>query len=850
MGLMARIKTTKANHRLRDRRRRGTAAFAGSSNVVRIPVKSRVALLVGFGMWLASAVANTPLAAGPQQPSAQTLPAGAAAENASAVVDRYCVGCHSNTLKTAGLSLQAMDPANPAAHGDVWERVVRKLRAGQMPPASARRPDPAALDSLIAWLEESLDRTATGRPNPGRPLLHRLNRAEYANVIRDLVDLEVDVTPLLPADDSTYGFDNIAEVLGVSPLLQERYLAAAERISALAVGDPRLSAGSTTYRVRQDLSQNQHIEGLPIGTIGGVLGRPTLPLDGDYDIQVRFMRTNTGAMRGLEYPHQLEILVDGERVHLASFGGDTDLRALYQNPTLASDAVDARLKVRVHLNAGPHEIGTAFVEKTNAAPVERLQPFLRSSDTMDTSGFPHMDLLSITGPFNSSGPGDTPSRRRIFTCRPATAAQETGCATKILTTIARRAYRRPVTSAETQDLLRYFDSGRASGGRFDAGIQMALRRVLASPKFVFRSEADPAGVAPGTAYRISDLELASRLSFFLWSSMPDDELLDVASRGMLKDPDTLAGQTRRMLAHPRSTALVTNFAGQWLYLRNLRGMVPDSNVFPDFDDNLRQALQRETELFVESIMREDRNVFDLLTADYTFVNERLARHYGIPNIYGSHFRRVTIRDEARRGLLGKGAILAVTSQANRTSPVIRGKWILQNLVGIPPAPPPPNVPMLKEPGEQDRPLTMRERMAAHRNNPVCGSCHNVMDPLGFALEHFDAVGAWRDKDAGAPVDATGQFWDGTSIDGAVGLRQALLKRPEVFVQTMTEKLLTYALGRGLDYHDMPVVRAILRQSSASGYRFSSLVLGIVNSMPFQMRMKAAPDSGPGSTRTE
>jgi hypothetical protein len=717
-----------------------------------------------------------------------------------------------------------------------------------MPPAGARRPDPGAIDGTISWLEASLDRAAASRPNPGRPLLHRLNRAEYANVIRDLLDLEVDVTALLPADDSTYGFDNIADVLGVSPLLQERYLAAAERISALAVGDPRLGAGSTTYRVRQDLSQNQHIEGLPIGTVGGVLGRPTLPLEGDYDLQVRFMRTNTGAMRGLEYPHQLEILVDSERVHLATFGGDTDLRALYQNPTLASDAVDARLKVRVHLTAGPHDIGTAFIEKTNAASVDRLQPFLRSSDTMDTSGFPHMDLLSVTGPFNPSGPGDTPSRRRIFTCRPAAATQENACATQILSTLARRAYRRPVTTAELQDLLRYFASGRSSGKRFDAGVQMALRRILASPKFVFRSEADPLGVSPGTPYRISDFELASRLSFFLWSSMPDDELLDVALRGQLKDPGTLERQTRRLLADPRSSALVTNFAGQWLYLRNLRSMVPDSNVFPDFDDNLRQALQRETELFFESIMREDRNVFDLLTANYTFVNERLAKHYGIPNIYGSHFRRITIVDEARKGLLGKGAILAVTSQANRTSPVIRGKWILQNLVGIPPAPPPPNVPMLKEPGEQDRPLTMRERMAAHRNNPVCASCHNVMDPLGFALENFDAVGAWRDRDAGAPVDATGQFWDGSTIDGAVGLRQALLKRPDVFVQTMTEKLLTYALGHGLDHNDMPVVRAILRDASRHEYRFSSLVLGIVNSMPFQMRIKGAAGE-PGPSRT-
>ncbi len=736
--------------------------------------------------------------------------------------------------------LDHFDVAKAGDQAEVWEKVVRKVRAGQMPPAGVRQPDAASLEELVTWLETELDRAAAAHPNPGRPLLHRLNRAEYANAIRDLLDLDIDVTMLLPPDDSTQGFDNIADVLGVSPFLQERHLAAAERISAIAVGDPRLGPGSVTFRVRQDLSQNQHIEGLPIGTVGGVLGRPTLPLNGEYVIQVRLMRTNTGAMRGLEYPQQLEILVDGQRVHLATFGGDRDVRALYQNPTLASDAIDDRLKVRLLLKGGAHDVGAAFIEKTNAASVNRLRPFLRASDTMDTSGFPHMDFMSITGPFDSTGPAETPSRRRIFVCRPSDARAESACATQIITTLARRAYRRPVSSAEVEELLRYFHAGRTSGGRFDAGVQMALRRILASPKFVFRSETDLAEVAPGTPYRVTDLELASRLSFFLWSSIPDDQLLDVASQGRLRDPAVLEQQVRRLLKDPRSEALVTNFAGQWLYLRNLRSTVPDSNVFPDFDDNLRQSFQRETELFFESIVREDRNVFDLLTANYTFLNERLARHYKIPNIYGSQFRRVTLTDEARRGLLGKGAILTVTSQANRTSPVIRGKWILQNLVGIPPAPPPPNVPMLKEPGEQDKPLTMRERMEAHRTDPVCANCHKIMDPLGFALENFDAVGAWRDREAGAAVEASGQFWDGSALDGVVGLRTALLKRPQVFVHTMTEKLLTYALGRGLDYHDMPTVRSILRGSARQDFRFSSLVIGIVTSAPFQMRMKASP----------
>jgi mono/diheme cytochrome c family protein len=791
----------------------------------------------GALLWVVSAVWTVPQAAQPQELGSASAGSGT---HYQAVVSQYCVTCHNERAGTAGLLLDRLDVARAGDHPEVWEKVVRKVRAGQMPPAGVRQPDSATLEGLVTWLETELDRAAAAHPNPGRPLLHRLNRAEYANVIRDLLDLEIDVTSLLPPDDSTHGFDNIADVLGVSPFLQERHLAAAERISALAVGDPRLGPGSVTYRVRQDLSQNQHIEGLPIGTVGGVLGRPTLPLDGEYVIQVRLMRTNTGAMRGLEYPHQLEIVVDGQRVHLAPFGGDKDVRALYENPTLASDAIDERLKVRVALKAGPHDIGAAFIEKTNAASVNRLRPFLRSSDTMDTSGFPHMDFMSITGPFNGTGPVETPSRRRTFMCRPANARTEDACATQIITTLARRAFRRPVTSAEVTELRRYFQAGRTSGGSFDAGIQMALRRILASPKFFFRSETDPAGVAPGTPYRISDLELASRLSFFLWSSIPDDELLDLASQRKLSHPRVLEQQVRRLLQDSRSEALVTNFAGQWLYLRNLRNTLPDSNVFPDFDDNLRQAFRREVELFFGSIVREDRNVFELLTADYTFINERLARHYKIPNIYGSHFRRVAITDEARRGLLGKGAILTVTSQANRTSPVIRGKWILENLVGIPPAPPPPNVPMLREPGEQDKPLTMRERMEAHRRDPACANCHRIMDPLGFALENFDAVGAWRDREAGTPVEASGQFWDGTTLEGAVGLRQALLKRPQIFGHTVTEKLLTYALGRGLDDHDMPVVRSILRESARQQYRFSSLVVGIVSSAPFQMRMKAPP----------
>jgi mono/diheme cytochrome c family protein len=772
------------------------------------------------------------------QRSAGESPDGGAPPRA--LVKQYCVTCHNTRTKTAGLMLDASDVGAPASQPEVWEKVVRKVRAGQMPPAGMPRPAAPAVDSFLRWVEGELDAAAAARPNPGRPLLHRLNRVEYANAIRDLLDLEVDVTPLLPPDDSSHGFDNVADVLGVSPLLQERYLAAADRVSSLAVGDPRVGPGSETFRVRQDLSQDQHIEGLPLGTIGGVLARPTLPLDGEYVIQVKLMRTNTGAVRGLEWPRQLEILVDGRRVHLAGFGGDADLRALYHNPTLASDDIDARLKVRVRLPAGPHQIGAAFLKKTNAASVNRLQPFLRASDTIDTSGMTHMDFLSITGPFEVAGSGETPSRRRVFTCRPVAASEEAACAGGILGDLARRAYRRPATSSEVQELVSFFRAGRASGGTFDAGIQMGLRLILASPKFVFRAEADPANARAGAAYPISDLELASRLSFFLWSSIPDDTLLDLAARNQLRQPGILAQQVRRMLADARATALVQNFAGQWLYVRNVRGVLPDSNVFPDFDDNLRQALQREVELFFGSIVREDRSVLDLLRADYTFVNERLARHYGIPHIYGSQFRRVTVTQDARKGLLGKGAILAVTSNANRTSPVKRGKWILENLVGIPPAPPPPDVPPLPEEQGAARPLSMRERMEVHRASPVCANCHKVMDPLGFALENFDAVGAWREREGTTAIDPSGPFWDGTQLSGASALREALLARPTVFVQTTSEKLLVYALGRGLSAADMPAVRRIMRESASQDHRFSSIVLAIATSTPFQMRARATP----------
>src|SRR5688572_11163264 len=773
-------------------------------------------------------------------------------------VSTYCVTCHNDTLKTGGLALDRPELADVAAHADVWEKVIRKVRTGMMPPAGVPRPNAAERDALLSSVVATLDEAARTRPNPGRPLVHRLNRAEYSNTIRDLLALEIDASTMLPADDSSAGFDNNADVLGVSPVLLESYLTAAERVSALALGDRSLPPAGEIYRVRQDESQDRHVPGLPLGTVGGILIDTTLPLDGEYQFRVTLFRTNLGTMRGLEYEHQLEISVDGERVHLAAFGGDKEIVASSDNPTTTGDAVDGRFTTRVKLKAGPHKIGVAFLEKTQALNTRRLQNYVRSSsDTIDFSGYPHIDEVILTGPFNATGAAGTPSRRRLFVCSPKTQADETGCARQILSTVGRRAYRSDLSERDLATLMDFFRQGRkdggpstgsgpsraeSRGGSFDSGIDLALRRVLASPKFIFRTERDPAGMAPGAAYRVSDIDLASRLSFFIWSSIPDDELLDLAARGALSRPATVERQMRRMLADPKAQSLVDNFLGQWLQLRNVRSKQPNSHEFPDFDDNLRQALHAETELFFGSIIREDRSVLDLMNADYTFVNERLARHYGIPNVYGSHFRRVTLPDETRRGLLGKGAVLMVTSHPHRTSPVIRGKWVLENILGAPPPPPPDVVPPFEEETAAARPKSVRERLEAHRRNPACAGCHRMIDPAGLALENFDAVGAWRSRDGGTrgtPVDASGQLVDGTKVDGVVALRQALMREPEIFVGTVTEKLLTYALGRGLVASDMPAVRAIVRDARRDNYRFSSIVLGIVRSVPFQMRTAAA-----------
>ncbi len=768
-------------------------------------------------------------------------PAPSPAERQAALLKQYCVGCHNNALKTGGLTLESLDVRHPEQGGEAaleaWEKVIRKVRVGMMPPQGAPKPTEQDRASLIAWLEGELDRAGTAHPHPGSVGVHRMNRAEYANAIRDLLDLQVDSAALLPPDDAAFGFDNIAETLGASPALVEQYLSAAGKIAALAVGDPDTGPAAEVIRIRQDASQNVAISGMPLGTEGGTMVHTTLPLDGEYRLDVKYMISNLGAMKGLEMEHDVEIAVDGKRVHFATIGGPQDFAALMRNITEAQLAVEARSSTRIPLSAGPHDISVGFVYRGAVQGSTRLQQFVRSSqDNLDATGHPHIETFTITGPFKPTGSGQTPSRKKIFVCHPAKPADEPACARTILSQLAHRAYRGTESPQDLDRLMESFTAGRADNG-FERGIQTALERMLASPKFTFRVERDPANAAAGDIHPLSGLELASRLSFFLWSSIPDDTLLDLAKRNQLSKPAVLEAQVRRMLADPKAEALVKNFAGQWLYLRNLEGMVPNSVGFPDFDDNLRQAFRKETELFFRSILQEDRNVLDLLTADYTFLNERLARHYRVPYIYGSHFRRVTLKDETRWGLLGKGSTLMISSHTDRTSPVVRGKWVLENLLGTPPPPPPLNVPALNESNQrQGRILSMRERMAEHRDNPACASCHRIMDPIGLSLENFDAVGGWRDREGGGSViDASGTLLDGSDVTGPVQLRKALLKKPEIFVSTMTEKLMIYALGRGLSARDMPEIRKTVREARNHDYRFSQLILGVVNSTPFQMR---------------
>jgi mono/diheme cytochrome c family protein len=783
----------------------------------------------------------------PQLPGTTAAASATSAERA--LLDRYCVTCHNQRLRTAGLTLDSVDPANVAAHAEVWEKVVRKVRMNAMPPPGRPRPDQAAADAFAAYLESSLDRAAAASPNPGRTeTLHRLNRTEYQNAIRDLLALEVDVTSLLPADEADkHGFDNMAGILSVSPTLLDRYVTAANKISRLAVGLPPSGPVNEVYQLPLNLQQDDRLsEDLPFGSRGGLAVRHHFPVDGEYLIKIRLQTNYVDYIRGIDIAHDIDVRVDGRRVRQFTVGGDAPGKpapASYEGNIFGDPAwerymheADAGLEVRIPVRAGPHVIGVTFPRELWEADgvLQPRQSGFALAINAIPDGNPAVGSVTISGPHGVVGPGTTASRRRIFTCQPARTGDEASCAQTILSTLARRAYRRPVTKREVDTLLGFYRLGRAEG-TFDAGIQAGIERLLVDPNFVFRIERDPAKAAPGTIYQLTEFELASRLSFFLWSSIPDDELLDLAARGKLRDPKVLDAQVGRLLADGRSKALTDNFVGQWLYLRNIRTVYPDPDVFPEFDDNLRDALQRETELFFESQLREDRSVTELLSADYTFLNERLARHYQIPNIYGNRFRRVTLSDSRRGGLLGHGSLLTVTSYPNRTSPVLRGKWLLENFVGNPPPPPPPDVPALPDRGEGGKVASVRERLEEHRKNPACSTCHAPMDPLGFALENFDAIGGWRSTEAGGAIDASGALPNGSKFEGPAGLREVLLGQREQFVRTVTEKLMMYALGRGVEYYDLPVIRGITRDAAAKDYRWSSIIAGIVKSTPFQMR---------------
>ena len=782
-------------------------------------------ILTAFFVAIGAAAGNGQAAA----PAAQSSTSPSVSPQ-KALVNRYCVTCHNERRPTpagAPLMLDKLNIDAVAEHPDVWEKVARKVRSGAMPPVSMPRPDGAALRQWVESLEAALDRAAAAAPQVGRPApVHRLNRAEYANAIRDLLGIEVESRELLPADDSGYGFDNIGDVLSVSPGLLERYMLAAAKISRQALGDATMRPTTATYKVSPLLLQTSRMsEDLPFGSRGGLAIRHHFPLDAEYVIKIDLSRNlDGGQIRGV---HEMEVRLD---------------RALVQKVTVDASkgggSGKAPIEVRVPVQAGQRLVSVSFVGSVDQQLPRDGRPAPPPPTAFAYQLYPidaAVNNIQIVGPYEGKVPQNAATRERIFVCTPATPSDEDACARRIASSIARRAYRRPVTDADLKPLLQAYAAGRQKGD-FDNGIKWALEAVLVSPKFLFRVEQEPGGPG-GQVARLSDIELASRLSFFLWSSIPDDELLREAEQGRLKQPAVLSAQVRRMVADPRSSALVTNFGGQWLWLRNLRSSAPNADIFPEFDDNLREALVKETELFLADQIKSDRSVVELLTADYTFLNERLARHYGIPNVYGSHFRRVQYPDDRRAGLLGHGSVLTVTAYPNRTSPVVRGKWLLENLLGAPPPPPPPNVPALRENGEGAKPTTVRERIEAHRANPVCASCHAQMDPLGFALENFDAVGKFRTVDAEArtPIDASGMLIDGQKFDGPAEFRRLLLTRQQDFVRTVTEKLMTYALGRGVEYYDMPVVRQILRDAAAHENRWSTIVQGIVSSAPFQYR---------------
>src|SRR5581483_8277348 len=792
--------------------------------------------------------------------AAQAAPAGAGdAAMYKAWLKQYCIGCHNSRAASppndpVDLESASLDDLLP--HAATWERVLRKLSVRAMPPLGMPHPKEEEYAAFTAWLAAALDRAWEGRESPGRYVAHRLNRTEYGNVIRDLLALDVDVKDLLPTDGAEFGFDNIAASLKTSPLLLERYVAAAQRISALAVGDPEVRPGTTEYSISREFTQSGYIEGLPLGTRGGTLVRHVFPADGEYKLSGRLVRgveEGYAGVEGNDTPHLFVITVDGAEVYSAPIGGPKDHEVQAKDMNEAKALIDARMTARVFVTAGPHDVGFTWRER----PAERQdvwQPALRDSQEIHMiGGPPKLRTVNIEGPYNVKGVSATPSRQRIFVCQPGEAAAgsrrslrdagagEAGCAERIFLKLARRAYRRPVGPSDVAAPMAFYRQARERGGSFDAGIRAGLARILSSPSFLYRIERDPAGVPPGTAHRVSDVELASRLSFFLWSSIPDDRLLGLAAAGRLSEPGVLAAEVRRMIADDRADALVANFVGQWLQLRNLEAKVnPDLLMFPDFDDNIRKAFRRETELLFGYILRQDRSALELLNADYTFVNERLARHYGISGVYGTRFRMVRLTDPNRYGLLGQGSILAMTSLATRTSPVLRGKYILSTFLNTPPPPPPPNVPTLEESTKQasSAPKTVREQLELHRKNPVCASCHRIIDPVGFALENFNPVGQWRDTGAGgAPLDTAGVLADGSRVDGPVALRNVILSRPEALVTALTERLMIYALGRGLEPADMPVIRRIVRTAARSDYRLSAIVTGIVESRPFQMRTK-------------
>ena len=769
-----------------------------------------------------------------------SAPNGATADKQRAVVDKYCVGCHNARVKSGGLELDSLDLSRLPERRETAEKVALKLRSGLMPPPRMPRPDKATLDGLIGWMENELDSHTP--PNLTAPGIHRLNRTEYQNVVRDLLGLKIDAAKFLPSDNSTHGFDNIAGALTMSPALMEAYLSAAGKISRLAIGSVTAPT-QAVYVAPEDVSQDYHIEGLPFGTRGGMLIKHEFPADAYYVFQI--FPINKGNMGGSGAfgsvtGEQLEVTVDGEQVH--QFDWDAEL----QNGQAVHAGADTEW---IYVKAGLHTVGITFLA-TNYAPGNDLNAkFLRSTiQTGNLPGmtfYPHVGRVRVEGPYDAKGAKDTPSRRKIFVCRPTNAKDEESCARQIVTTLAKRAYRRPPTPQDIGTLMEFYLQGR-NDGNFDSGIERALRRLLADPEFVYRRETEPVNLAPGKTYRVSDLALASRLSFFLWSSIPDDELMNLANQGKLKDPVVLEQQVRRMVADPKSKSLIENFTGQWLNVRSLQTDAPTVTIYPDFDDNLRQAFRRETELFFDSIVHEDRSILDLLTADYTFVNERLARHYGIPSVYGPQFRRVQLGADLdmRRGLLGKGALLTVTSQPARTSPVSRGKWFLQTFLGVSPPDPPPNVPAIKPKADDNgsgnvKELTMRQQMDQHHANPVCATCHRIFEPIGLAMENYDAIGAWRTQVDGTPIDASGVLVDGTKVDGVVSLRNVLVQYQDQFVRVVAEKLLTYALGRGVEYPDMPLVRSIVRDAAKDKYRFSSLVMGIVRSAPFQMNTKGS-----------